>query len=178
MPQGDRRGSEVDLYDFTYDGDVKNKYLKDGLGQLTDGDEGHTNFRSDKKGLGVKGFEWVGWKNDTTSMKPITIVFKFEHVRNFSKIMIHCNNLYSKEVRVFRKAIVHFSIGGKYYPGPPVRYNFVRDDYFEDARQVMIRLENKVAKYIKMELYFEARWIMISEVSFESGKHFTIANQF
>ncbi|XP_046560812.1 discoidin domain-containing receptor 2-like [Haliotis rubra] len=168
MPQGDRRGSEVDLYDFTYDGIIKNKYLKDGLGQLTDGDEGHTNFRSDKKGLGVKGFEWVGWKNDSASMKPITIVFKFEHVRNFSKIMIHCNNLYSKEVRVFRKAIVHFSIGGKYYPGPPVRYNFVRDDYFEDARQVMIRLENKVAKYIKMELYFEARWIMISEVSFES----------
>jgi discoidin domain receptor family protein 2 len=37
---------ELDFYDFTYDGLVQDNYLKGGLGQLTDGDVGETNFRS------------------------------------------------------------------------------------------------------------------------------------
>ena len=86
MPQGDRRGAEVDLYDFTYDGLVQNNYLKGGLGQLTDGDYGETNFRLDTKKMGVKGYEWVGWKNDTNRLEPITIYFKFDTVRNFSQV--------------------------------------------------------------------------------------------
>lgn len=86
MPQGDKRGSEVDLYDFTYDGLVKDDYLSGGLGQLTDGDYGDTNFRLDTKKMGVKGYEWVGWKNDSNRMEPISLVFKFDTVRNFSKV--------------------------------------------------------------------------------------------
>ena len=55
MPQGQRRGAEVDLYDFSYDGNVQNDYLSDGLGQLIDGEEGHFNFRLDPTGVGKKG---------------------------------------------------------------------------------------------------------------------------
>ena len=55
MRQGDRRGAEVDLYDFTYDGSVEDGFLQGGLGQLTDWEEGNTNFRPDLQGLGKKG---------------------------------------------------------------------------------------------------------------------------
>ncbi len=55
MHQGERRGAEVDLYDFTYDGNVRNNVLTKGLGQLTDGEEGTTNFRLDPNGVGKKG---------------------------------------------------------------------------------------------------------------------------
>ena len=34
MPQGDRRGSGVDLFDFTYDGNVTETYLSGGLGKF------------------------------------------------------------------------------------------------------------------------------------------------
>ena len=55
MHQGERRGAEVDLYDFTYDGKVDESKLSGGLGQLTDGEEGSTNFRLDPQGIGKKG---------------------------------------------------------------------------------------------------------------------------
>ena len=55
MRQGDRRGSEVDLFDFTYDGNVVNGYLSGGLGQLVDGSEGHDNFRLDPYDVGHRG---------------------------------------------------------------------------------------------------------------------------
>ncbi|XP_041368248.1 discoidin domain-containing receptor 2-like isoform X2 [Gigantopelta aegis] len=168
MPQGGKRGAEVDLFDFTYDGLFQSNYLKDGLGQLADGEEGDTNFRLDSQRIGIKGYEWIGWKNDTNSQKPIEIIYKFDTVRNFSAMILHCNNHYSKEVRVFRKAEIYFSVGGKYYSRPPIQFNFVRDDYFESARQVIIRLYHNVGQYIKMDLYFDAKWMMISEVKIES----------
>lgn len=77
MPQGERRGSDVDLQDVTYDGTVADTYLSGGLGQLTDGAEGHTNFRFDSDNSGKKGYEWVGWKNDTVDRPPIQVSSQF-----------------------------------------------------------------------------------------------------
>ncbi|XP_074653908.1 discoidin domain-containing receptor 2-like isoform X2 [Tubulanus polymorphus] len=174
MPQGDKRGSNVDLHDFTYDIKQENPsktdsyYLKSGLGQLTDGQEGQSNFRLDPQGIGYKGYEWVGWKNDSTRARPVELIFKFNEIRNFTSVRLHCNNLYSKDVRVFKKAQVWFSVGGKYFNPPPIEYRYMRDGLMEFARPVKIRLQNRVGRYVKIQLEFDARWIMISEVSFES----------
>ena len=55
MRQGERRGTEIDLYDFTYDGTVDDTQLSGGLGQLTDGSQGIDNFRlPNQHGRGVK----------------------------------------------------------------------------------------------------------------------------
>jgi len=94
MPQGERRGSDVNLYDFTYDGRVTDNYLSGGLGQLTDGVEGHHNFRLDPDGWGHKGYEWVGWRNDSTERPGsdagfVEIAFEFERARNFTAV---CRN--------------------------------------------------------------------------------------
>jgi discoidin domain receptor family member 2 len=185
MPQGDRRGTELDLFDFTYDGEVRSdNYLVGGLGQLTDGVEGHTNFRQDLDGVGRKGYEWVGWKNDSTDrplmptaspgsqppQQPIVeIVFEFERVRNFTAVRFHCNNMFSKEVRVFRRAVMYFSVGGAIYQPQPFVYDFMRDTLIDFARNVIIAIPNRIARFIRVELYFDARWIMVSEVRFESG---------
>ena len=45
MRQGDKRGNDVDFFDFTYDGTRSDNHLYNGLGQLTDGEEGDSNFR-------------------------------------------------------------------------------------------------------------------------------------
>ncbi|CAG5136400.1 unnamed protein product, partial [Candidula unifasciata] len=168
MPQGHRRGAEVDLFDFTYDGTIEDKYLRDGLGQLTDGDVGETNFRLDTKKMGIKGYEWVGWKNDSLTNDPISILFKFDSVRNFSQVVIHSNNHYTKDVRIFRHAEIFYSIGGLYFPPQSTKVNFQQDDYFENARPVFLRMQNKIGRYVRIDLYFQAKWIMISEVSFTS----------
>lgn len=47
---GELRGRDESLRDLTYDGNVQGTLLSGGLGQLTDGETGHTNFRVDAKG--------------------------------------------------------------------------------------------------------------------------------
>jgi discoidin domain receptor family protein 2 len=174
MPQGERRGSEVDLFDYTYDGRVTETHLTGGLGQLVDGIEGPTNFRFDPDNSGRKGYDWVGWKNDTTELRadPIRIVFEFDHVRNFSGVRFHVNNMFSKEVRVFRKAVLYFSIGppDTPYQKVPVTFEYMRDPMIEFARNVIVQIPHRIAQTVRVDLYFDAKWMMISEVRFESGE--------
>ena len=99
MPQGDSRGSDVDLHDITYDGVIQDGRLTGGMGQLIDWEEGIDNFRLDVDGVGKKGYEWVGWKNDTVARQPVVITLEFDHVRNFTMLWLHCNNLFSKAIR-------------------------------------------------------------------------------
>jgi discoidin domain receptor family protein 2 len=176
MRQGDRRGQEVDLYDFTYDGVVRDGYLSGGLGQLLDWEEGQLNFRLDLHGVGKKGYEWVGWKNDTMNGKPVEIRFEFDGVYNFSDIRIHTSNLFTKDIMVFSKALVYFSIGGKYYSGQPVLFEYMRDELMEFPRDVHIPIPHRLGRYVKLELFFAKRWIMISEIRFENGEYFSMTH--
>jgi len=173
MPQGERRGPEVDLYDFTYDGKVSDTYLSGGLGQLMDGVEGNSNFRFDPDNSGRKGYDWIGWKNDSSDIRrpPVQIVFEFDRVRNFSSVWFHSNNLYTKDIRVFRKAILYFSVGppGSGYQSRPVVFDFMRDTVMEFARNVIIPIPHRIGRTIRIDLYFDAKWLLISEVRFESG---------
>ncbi|KAH3710786.1 hypothetical protein DPMN_070281 [Dreissena polymorpha] len=172
MRQGDKRGTEVDFFDFTYDGLITNSFLQNGLGQLTDGEEGDTNFRLDPQELGIKGYEWVGWKNDTLiDPGPVSIVFKFDTVRNFSSVTLFCNNYFTKDVRVFKTAAIYGSVGGLYYWQKVDNYHFIRDTVVEYARKVQIKLGNMIARYVKVELYFDAKWILISVVQFDSSEY-------
>ena len=73
----------MEFFDFTYDGSVKDGLLSGGLGQLVDYEVGEANFRLDGQNLGRKGYEWVGWRNDSTgstASKPVEIVFRFDQV--------------------------------------------------------------------------------------------------
>ena len=166
MHQGERRGSDINLMDYTYDGDRKNDNLSGGMGQLFDGVEGQHNFRLDPHGLGIKGYDWVGWRNDSTKVE---IVFKLDDVRNFTDIRIHTNNMFTKDVRVFKTARISFSVGGKYFLGEPVVFRFMRDTLIEYARYVIIPLHHRVGQYAKVQLEFDDRWLMISEIQFDSG---------
>jgi discoidin domain receptor family protein 2 len=174
MPQGERRTADLDFFDYTYDGTVTNNYLSGGIGQLMDGVEGQTNFRVDPDNIGHKGYEWIGWKNDTTDVRrsPIQIVFEFDRIRNFSWVRFHVNNQFSKDVRVFRKAVVYFSIGpaGSMYQKTPVVFDFVRDEVIDNSRLVSIPIPHRVALTMRVDLFFDAKWMMISEVRFESGE--------
>ncbi|XP_030749295.1 discoidin domain-containing receptor tyrosine kinase B-like [Sitophilus oryzae] len=164
MPQGDKRGANWEFYDFGYDGFWDGNELKHGLGQLTDGKFGHDDFKTDL----YEGQTWVGWKNDTRH-KPVELKFEFDKVREFSAVHIYCNNQFTKDVQVFSSAKVLFSIGGKRFNrGEPITFEYMEDKIFEDARNITIKLHHRVGKYVKLQLFFASKWIMVSEVSFES----------
>lgn len=66
-------------------------------------------------------------------------------------------------------AKVMFSIGGKRFNrGEPITYEYVEDRIFETARNVTIKLHHRVGRYMKLQLHFAAKWILISEVMFDS----------
>ncbi|XP_011176649.1 discoidin domain-containing receptor 2 isoform X2 [Zeugodacus cucurbitae] len=169
IPKGVQRGMEIDLSDKTYDGHEEGDRYVSGLGQLVDGQKGKDNFRTDIHGFG-KGYEWIGWRNDTPNLlgHPVEITFEFESVRNFSAVILHTNNMFSKDVQVFVHAKVFFSIGGRQYAGEPVQFSYMPDTILDHARDVTIKLHHRLGKYLQLHLYFAARWIMLSEITFIS----------
>ena len=72
--------------------------------------------------------------------------------------------------QIFSQVDILFSIGGKYYTGEPITYTYMEDKIFESSRNITIKLHHRVGKYVKLRLHFSDRWIMISEVTFDSGK--------
>lgn len=56
------------------------------------------------------GYEWVGWRNDTLGMagKPVEMTFEFDQVRNFSAVILHTNNMFSKDVQVGAVTLYNF----------------------------------------------------------------------
>ncbi|KRG03097.1 discoidin domain-containing receptor 2 isoform X2 [Drosophila mojavensis] len=165
IPKGVQRGMEIDLSDKTYDGHEEGDRLVNGLGQLVDGQRGKDNFRLDINGFG---YEWVGWRNDTLFGRPVEITFEFETVRNFSAVIIHTNNMFSKDVQVFVHAKVFFSIGGRQFIGEPVQFSYMPDQVLDHARDVTIKLHHRLGRYLQLHLYFAARWMMLSEITFIS----------
>lgn len=72
--------------------------------------------------------------------------------------------------QVFVHAKVFFSIGGQYYNGEPVHFSYMPDPVMEHARDVTIKLHHRIGRYVQLQLYFASKWIMLSEISFISGK--------
>ncbi|CAG9771116.1 unnamed protein product [Ceutorhynchus assimilis] len=168
MPQGVKK-NDLDLSDRSYDGSEENRQLINGLGQLTDGIRGKDNFRLDINGLG-KGYEWVGWRNDTSGWAglPLEILFEFDKVRNFSAVHLYTNNLFTKDVQVFSHARTFFSLNGRKFNSEPVHFSYMPDLVMEHSRNVTIKLHQRIGKFLKLQLYFASRWILLSEVSFDS----------
>nr|ALV82497.1 Ddr2 [Leptinotarsa decemlineata] len=172
MPQGDKRGNNWEFYDFgsfSYDGQWIDNELKDGLGQLVDGKIGPDDYKADYS----DDHSWVGWKNDTRDNKPIEVTFEFDKVREFFSLQIYCSNQFTKEIQVnnvvFSSVKVLFSISGKQFNEfEPITYEYVEERIFETARNITVKLHHNVGQYLKLYLYFASKWILISEVSFDS----------
>ncbi|XP_041987229.1 discoidin domain-containing receptor 2-like [Aricia agestis] len=161
MPKGNKRSNGVELTDMTYDGQWGLE-LRGGLGQLVDGQFGGDEIREANKPSA-----WVGWHNSSDT-KPPVIEFEFDKVREFSTVHIYCNNKFMRDVQVFSEAIISFSIGGTRFQDDPIHYTPEEDHIFESSRNVSIKLHHRIGKWVRIELHFAAKWILISEVVFDS----------
>ena len=162
MPQG---RSDVNSFgDQTYDGKYvsTSKMLIDGLGQLSDGVTGTEDISI------IDGRQpWIGWSND--SYRHISILFRFDCIRQINRMTIHASNLFSKDIFIFKTAIVSFS-SGKDEPNysNSIIYQHPRDEMFEIARPILIELNNHLADTVRLDLYFDSTWMLISEITFDS----------
>ncbi|CAF1078740.1 unnamed protein product [Didymodactylos carnosus] len=161
MPQGKMNSSN--LGDDSYDGlySEKSDLLTGGLGQLSDGIMGSDDISSERGG----GLPWVGWHNDTHAY--ITITFEFDYLRQMNRVTIHSNNDFHRQILVFKTCILSFSKDGISFTNA-LAFHHRRDENFDLARPIIIDLKNNIAKFVRMDLYFDSSWILISEVTFDS----------
>lgn len=162
MPQG--QADVNSLSDDTYDGKYhsESKMLTGGLGQLSDGITGNEDMSL------IDGRQpWVGWSNESRS--HVTIIFQFDYIRQMNRVTIHTNNVFSKHISIFKTAVITFSLTGErtsYSNAIISEQN--RDELFEIARPILIQLNNHVAKFVRLDLYFDSKWLLISEITFDS----------
>lgn len=86
-----------------------------------------------------------------------------------NRVTIHTNNVFSKHISIFKTAVITFSLTGErtsYSNAIISEQN--RDELFEIARPILIQLNNHVAKFVRLDLYFDSKWLLISEITFDS----------
>ena len=112
-------------------------------------------------------YEWVGWRN--TSHPNPEITFEFDSLRNFTSLGFHVNNYFTNNVEIFDAIEVQFSIRKGHF-SPRSIYTTIRPDSdHQDARWITVNLGNRVAQWLKVGLIHRGKWVLVSEVSFESG---------
>ncbi|OPJ67926.1 discoidin domain-containing receptor 2 [Patagioenas fasciata monilis] len=159
----------VYLNDSTYDGYQERRHLYGGLGQLTDGVLGLDDFTQSHQYRVWPGYDYVGWKNESFSTGSVEMEFQFDRPRNFTSMKVHCNNMFSKGVKIFQKVECLFKprLIADWEP-EPVGVATVLDDKNPSARFVTVPLSQRVGKAILCRFYFADTWMMMSEISFQS----------
>uniref|UniRef100_A0A4W3KGC9 Discoidin domain-containing receptor 2 n=1 Tax=Callorhinchus milii TaxID=7868 RepID=A0A4W3KGC9_CALMI len=157
----------VYLNDTVYDGVISSRKVSEGLGQMTDGVWGLDDFTQSHVYNVWPGYDYLGWQNTSFENGYVEILFEFDRIRNFTAMKVHCNNMFTKGVKIFREVQCFFcSELGKWEP-TPVTSVLVLDDVNPSARFVTVPLQQRMANSIMCQFYFADTWMMFSEISFQ-----------
>ncbi|KAF3421704.1 hypothetical protein E2986_12360 [Frieseomelitta varia] len=151
--------------DSSYDGTELDSFLVNGLGQLTDGILGEI---SEILTSSVNDTNWVGWSDRTT----IQIVFRFQEVREFQNCTVHVARIPQLHVETFSMMRVWFSIDGENYRPEIEKSEWPVDVSSAAAETVLISipLESKIGQFVKVEFSLAAKWLLLSEITFYTGR--------
>ncbi|XP_056460655.1 discoidin domain-containing receptor 2 isoform X3 [Gadus chalcogrammus] len=156
----------VYLNDSVYDGAVIHS-MTEGLGQLTDGVCGLDDFTQSQVYNAWPGYDYVAWTNESFPSGYVEIMFEFDRVRNFTTMKVHCNNMFWRGVKAFRRASCYFRSEADWEAAPLV-FRAAVDGVDPSARFLTVDLANHMASAIKCHFYFADTWMMFSEITFQS----------
>ncbi|XP_075875840.1 discoidin domain-containing receptor 2-like [Nelusetta ayraudi] len=162
------RGLDVYFNDSVYDGPTTAEKLTKGLGQLTDGSWGLDDFLHSHMYAAWPGYDYVGWSNKSFPKGYVEMIFEFDHVRNFTSMKVHCNNMFSRGVRIFRQASCYFRSSSE-WEADPVTFRPAADRLSQISRFITVPLGDRTASAIKCRFHFSDLWLLFSEVAFQSG---------
>ncbi|XP_077390274.1 discoidin domain-containing receptor 2-like isoform X1 [Festucalex cinctus] len=156
----------VYLNDSVYDGAVIYS-MTEGLGQLTDGVCGLDDFTDSHVYNVWPGYDYVGWSNQSFPGGYVEIMFEFDRIRNFTTMMVHCNNMFTHNVKAFQQVVCYFR-SDLDWEATPLAFSPAVDDEDPRARFVPVPLANHMASAIKCQFYFADVWLLFSEITFQS----------
>ncbi|KAI9553288.1 putative epithelial discoidin domain-containing receptor 1-like [Daphnia sinensis] len=161
------------LDDISYDGDNNGVA---GLGQLVDGVI--TDNRTSINGT-FFGSSWVGWMNNGSSAANgrVQLLFEFHSAREFTSVTLHLakepttttkNGNGNGTITGLTACLVHFGLDKNNVSAKTVRPTL--DVSAASAiRSVTIDLKRRVGRYVQLQLEFNSRWLLMSEVTFQSS---------
>ncbi|NWS85262.1 DDR2 protein, partial [Toxostoma redivivum] len=115
------------------------------------------------------GYDYVGWRNESTTSGYVEITFEFDRIRNFTAMKVHCNNMFAKGVKIFKEVQCYFRADASEWEPGAVSSVLVLDDVNPSARFVTVPLLHRMASAIKCQYYFADTWMMFSEITFQSA---------
>lgn len=77
--------------------------------------------------------------------------------------------MFSSHVKVFRQVLCHFRSESDWEPSP-LLFSPAVDEKNPSARFVTVSLANHMASAIKCQFYFADKWMLFSEITFQSGR--------
>uniref|UniRef100_A0A3Q2QJ58 receptor protein-tyrosine kinase n=1 Tax=Fundulus heteroclitus TaxID=8078 RepID=A0A3Q2QJ58_FUNHE len=165
-------GMPVYLNDSTYDGSTEQGMQFGGLGQLCDGVLGGDDFIETKELRVWPGYDYLGWSREALGQGSVDIEFHFEKPRFFNNMQVHSNNRHTQGVRVFSKVECLFKPGLlQPWSSPALTLPVPLEDLKDpSSRPISLPLGSRLAQILRCKFYFADRWLLISEISFLSGK--------
>ena len=167
MPIGQTtKNGKVHYNDTSYNGVIINGFHKNGTGILIDGKFGPANSKL------LKGEGWVGWSSFLTQSQYIDITFEFSGVRKFTNVILTANVDKKRDNAVFNRSQIFFSSTQDSFSNASFLQYCPRDFPAKDDpynANVTLSLCENTARFIKLRLYLSGEWLLISEISFNSG---------
>lgn len=116
----------------------------------------------------------MGWSSQLTQSQYITVTFEFSGIRKFKDVIITVNVDKKSGNAKFRKSRLFFASTkdgfseSSFLQFCPRRHPNTDDHYNEN---VTLPLCENAAQLIKMQLYFGGKWLLITEINFNSGSY-------
>ena len=167
MPVGQTiKNGKVTFQDTSCNGVIENNICKDGTGILTDGKFGPDDAKQDD------GKGWVGWSSGFTDSPFVDITFEFSGVGKFKDVTLTVNVDKKRSYAVFNRSEIFFASTSDGFSDT----SFLQDCPKESEnsgtpynRNIYLSLCDNTAMFIKLRLYFGGKWLLITEISFNSG---------
>ena len=164
MPVGQTiKNGKLTFSDTSYNGVIADDIYKYGTGILTDGKFGPDDVEQDKG--------WVGWSSSLTESPYVNITFEFPGVRKFKDVTLTVNVDKKRSHAVFSRSEIFFAFIEDQFSDTVLQYcpKTLSDDDIQFKRIVSLPLCENTARFIKLRLYFGGEWLLITEISFNSG---------
>ncbi|XP_049784959.1 discoidin domain-containing receptor 2-like [Schistocerca cancellata] len=117
-------------------------------------------------------WRWVGWSNASLGGQPLELEFELETPRELAATHLHVLHAPQLGVQVFTEASVWLSLDGVHYQWAtaPVSTGAAgAADSAPSCVNVSLPLHSRVARFLRLQLYFAAAWILVSEVRIDSA---------
>ncbi|XP_049961606.1 epithelial discoidin domain-containing receptor 1-like [Schistocerca serialis cubense] len=167
-PKGDRWSDGQQLEDLSYDGVRDGRFVAAGLGQLVDGRIAPANPEDDGAGRGLAwrpDWRWVGWHNATHQGQPVDVDLELDGPRELTAIQIHALHKPEHGIQVFCEVSVQLSLDGRHYQ-PALRRPTPAPA--EATVNVSVPLQQRVARFVRLQLHFADAWLLVSELALDS----------